>query len=534
MRLWSTFGGKPKATNLHTSITALSSVGSLLVATCSSSLVIFSSDGPHVRQKRSIARFSGRAYSGDLRRDARLVVSGCDDGSIKVFDVKSKALMRHFKSPTKTSLSTRLTQWSRADKTRLYAASDDGSCSVYDLASESRVSSWQTHKDFVRCGAQSDLGFVTGSYDHTVKVWDDRVSTSEVKSFTHGCPVESVTCVTSSLVASGGSDGVVKVWDVNTGKVVQTLRNHAKTVTCLSTCEFATSKFLVSGGLDGMVRAYDCVDFETCAAFKASSPVLSLAMSSKSSETSTFASSSSDEDSSDDSESDDVVVRRRDRLLIGLASGELLVRTKNYGTTKSVTKRMNADDEAPEVSAIDSLFRTTTKTDPQVRMSNRKRHFQRGQDELPTPHVDIVVPKPTKKKRTREKPYDRLVRKFEYSSALNAALDTKQPAVVVNVLRELQKRGNDAVKSALKNRTDASLENLMSFLIKYVASPKYALVLVDVCGSVVELYESSLGLNMVVDELFVRLQKALAEELALQEALLRVRGTLDLVLSSRA
>ena len=64
----------------------------------------------------------------------------------------------------------------------------------------------------------------------------------------------------SSLVACGGTNGKLRLWDHHKGKCVKAIDAHATSVTC---CQFATTQhgapngFLVSGGGDGCVKVWD-------------------------------------------------------------------------------------------------------------------------------------------------------------------------------------------------------------------------------------------------------------------------------------
>ena len=50
---------------------------------------------------KSISRFTEAAYSGCFRGDGKLLAAGGHDGTIKVFEVKSRAILRQFKGHTK-------------------------------------------------------------------------------------------------------------------------------------------------------------------------------------------------------------------------------------------------------------------------------------------------------------------------------------------------------------------------------------------------------------------------------------------------
>lgn len=57
------------------------------------------------------------------------------------------------------------------------------------------------------------------------------------------------------IVASGGGDCIVKLWDVRTGKKIRSFRRHSGTV--LSLAISADGKILASSGNDGTIRLWD-------------------------------------------------------------------------------------------------------------------------------------------------------------------------------------------------------------------------------------------------------------------------------------
>ena len=61
--------------------------------------------------------------------------------------------------------------------------------------------------------------------------------------------------------------------------------------------------------------------------------------------------------------------------------------------------------------------------------------------------------------------YDEALRKFDYTNALDLALGTHDPAVVLSVVDELQRR-DGGLKIALRDRTEEEMEPILRFLVK--------------------------------------------------------------------
>ena len=110
------------------------------------------------------------------------------------------------------------------------------------------------------------------------------------------------------------------------------------------------------------------------------------------------------------------------------------------------------------------------------------RFFMRGQAAHPTAN-DVVV---DVRKKPKLRPHDLLMKRFKYGQALDAALLTKEPVVVVSVLQELAQRG--VLEVALGGRDEASLEPLLGFLVKYFSHPHFCSLLITVCEALLREY----------------------------------------------
>ena len=160
--------------------------------------------------------------------------------------------------------------------------------------------------------------------------------------------------------------------------------------------------------------------------------------------------------------------------------------------------------------------------------------------------------------RQRLQPHEKLLKSFSYAKALDAALGSRQPNVVVSLMQELIRRGG--LDIALRGRTpgddvskrdesddkDASekekgkgsegqgqtdsadrLEPLLSFAARHISDPKYARVIVQVVHGVLDLYAGSLGHSEAVDDLFCKLQRQIKGEVNFQRQAMRIVGSLD-------
>ena len=98
------------------------------------------------------------------------------------------------------------------------------------------------------------------------------------------------------------------------------------------------------------------------------------------------------------------------------------------------------------------------------------------------------------------------------------------------MLEELKTRGG--LRRALQGKDENALELLMSFIIKYIANPRYSILIAEVATVILKLYAPALGRSMAVDDLFYKLQNKLRDELSLQRELFSLLGAVDLVKST--
>ena len=109
---------------------------------------------------KTLTKFKSAAHGGRFRRDGQLIAVGGDEGAVKIFDVASKTLLRLLQ-PSKSSdesTSQRLKKDGNAsefavrscdfllDNKSVVGFSDDKSVTVWDVATEDVVASWDVHK----------------------------------------------------------------------------------------------------------------------------------------------------------------------------------------------------------------------------------------------------------------------------------------------------------------------------------------------------------------------------------------------------
>ncbi|XP_036383295.1 U3 small nucleolar RNA-associated protein 15 homolog [Megalops cyprinoides] len=424
--------------------------------------------GPYSQEPvKTFTRFKDTAYSGTFRSDGQLLVAGSEDSVVRLFDVSGRVALRQFCGHSKAVHVTNFT----SDRFRIFSGSDDYTCRLWDIPNSVELVTYSEHTDYVRCGTTSKLNpdlFVTGSYDHTIKVFDARTDKS-VMTMDHSQPVESVLLFPSEglLVSAGGR--YVKVWDLlKGGQALVSLKNHHKTVTSL--CLSSSGQRLLSGSLDRHVKVYNTTTYKVVHNFDYAASILSVALA-----------------------PEDAV------LVVGMTNGILSVKHRKSPEekTEALSKRRR----------------------PAYRVFVKGRNYAPKQD-------DFLVSKPVK---THLKKYDKQLKGFQVSKALDTVLEPwirmKTPEVTVAVMQELNRRGT--LKNALAGRDEKGLSVLLSFLISNVVDPRFAPVLVNVAEMILDIYTQVVGQSPVVDKQIIKLQELIEREIDLQQELVEVLGMLD-------
>jgi U3 small nucleolar RNA-associated protein 15 len=429
---------------------------------------------------RSFTRFKDDAYSGHFRKDGKLLVAGDASGAVKVFDVKSKAMLRQL---TRHTMAVHATVWSSCGL-RMISGSDDQSVRLWDLGTEECL--WHlkgVHSDYIRCVDSNPSApdvFLSGSYDHTLKLWDSRQRGS-IHSFDHQLPVENCLIAPSGtmMFSSGGNE--IKIWDVVAGKLLNTFSSHQKNVTGM--CMDGTKSRLLSCGLDGHVKVYSLETMQTTHGMKFGSPIRSMGLSSD-----------------------------NKKLVIGLMNGDLVVRTK---------KDMSSASGSLGVDSGSALLNTEARS-KQVRL------YKGAGATVSTKSENMVETE----RMTKLRPYEVQLKKFNYQQALDTALKTRNPLIVVTVLEELCRRSGLTV--ALSGRDESTLDPLLAFCARYISHPRYTRLVVQVSHRIVDLYCGVLGHSDAIDELFHKLRQQVKAEVSFHREIMRVVGSVDEIISASA
>lgn len=302
-----------------------------------------------------------------------------------------------------------------SDAARIVSASDDLTVRLWDVPTAKTVTTLRGHTDYVRSLAASPSSpqiWASGSYDGTVRLWDARAGGESggggaagaggdaaggcVLSVDHGAPVEAIMVLPGggTLLSCGGNE--LRVWDtLRGGAPLKTFSAHQKVVTCC--CIDGTGTRLISGSLDGHVKVYNLDTYEgTAAARKPGARVLR-----PTSHVSCLAAAVTHGFKYDDPVLSVACAPDNSKLAVGCSTGVL-----------SVRRRAVKLEETRAVQRASAQLHGGT-----------FRYFLRGKNA--TAHkgdTEIAVGH-----KVKLQPHDVALKAFNYSGALDAALDTADP-----------------------------------------------------------------------------------------------------------
>ncbi|KAK9077091.1 hypothetical protein SSX86_005427 [Deinandra increscens subsp. villosa] len=491
-KYWKSFKLKQPQT-LVSSITSLAFSPTAphdFAATHSATVTIFSSQT--LDRKSTIASFKDTATSACYRSDGQLLAAGSYSGQIQIFDPKKRMALRRLDGHSRP---VHFVSYPRVRKTHLYSGGDDAVVKYWDVSMGKLKNSLFGHKDYVRCGdgsPASDDMFITGSYDHTVKLWDVRVSDKgSMLSINHGAPVEDVIYLPSGgLIATAGGNSV-KIWDViGGGKLLHSMECHNKTVTSLCVAkigkdnsEFSDQYRIFSVSLDGYLKVFDYSKLKITSSIRFPNSLMSVAFSPDSS-----------------------------TRVIGTSNGILYAgKRKTKENTESVKSEWG---KYVGFGAIDE-------PEKRVLRPSYFRYFQRGQNEKPS-KGDYLITRPKKVKLAE---HDKLLKKFHHKEALVSALKANNPENIVAVMEELVSRKK--LLKCIHNLGVDELGLLLKFLQKYSTMPRYAGMLIVLAKKVVENRIDDINGSDELKGYIRNLNRLIKEEMRIQQSLQEIQGMIS-------
>jgi len=171
-----------------------------------------------------------------LQKGAPLLVSGADDGCIKIWDLRAKRSSQTIWAyhPVTAVSSSHTTDV-------IYSGGIDNNIKAWDLRKNEVVLNFSGHTDTITglCISPDAAHLLSNSMDNTLRIWDLRsyaVKTRSVGVLTGHLHTSEKTLLKcdwshdSKHVSAGSGDCKVHIWDVKTKKVIESLSGHLGSV----------------------------------------------------------------------------------------------------------------------------------------------------------------------------------------------------------------------------------------------------------------------------------------------------------------
>ena len=144
------------------------------------------------------------------------------------------------------------------DGKRGLTAGNDGTVILWDLDAIKPLRRLNGHQNRVMALAVAGGVAASGSWDRTVRIWDlDRGTL--IRTVRQPSPVNTVALgPEGGLLAVGGHDGIVRLWDVASGRPLGSLKGHELGITQVAVSP--NGKYLLSSGIDKTLRLWDLAD----------------------------------------------------------------------------------------------------------------------------------------------------------------------------------------------------------------------------------------------------------------------------------
>lgn len=404
----------------------------------------------------------------------------------------------------------------RRDGQLLIAGDEDAKVRVFDVNSKAILRLLKGHARPVhRAFFANDLHHAFScSDDSTVKYWNITTERCMQTYKEHNDYVRAgaVNPISNEIFVSGGYDNQIKMFDTRSRDSVMHIKDVGAAIESLA--------FLPSGGLIVCAAGSDIKIFDAIAGGRQLNNISSHT------KTVTCVKTSSD---------------GRHIISGSLDRHVKVFNTTNFQAVHSIGYNSDVlsvdlakDDGSLAVGTVDGILYLQRRD---VKRADEKQESTRNYKKKRFHTEDLADEKVEKVRRDKLEKYDKLMRKFEYSEALNSVLTrycmNKTPDVVVAVMHELLKR--QGLETAFSHRTQDSIGKLLTFFNKYISQSRFTNKLIDIINVFMNVYEDIFHeQSPQVQKMFIQLHARIKTEEEQTLAFLKLQGELDIIMNAAA
>jgi len=208
---------------------------------------------------RTFESEGGAVNSVCLSRDKRYALSGSgdytrSDFSVKLWETASGRCLRVFEGHGANVNTVCFGK----DEQLAFSGGDDGVIKIWVIETGDCSQTLRGHKRAVTsiCTSHDGRFLLSASADKTIKLWEAKTLRLQTTLEGHEGTVTSISLSRDGrYLLSGSSDNTITMWDLTARKAVRNYTGHSDEVTSVSMSP--DGRFAVSGGLDNTVRLWD-------------------------------------------------------------------------------------------------------------------------------------------------------------------------------------------------------------------------------------------------------------------------------------
>ncbi|XP_057514555.1 autophagy-related protein 16-like [Actinidia eriantha] len=221
---------------------------------------------PHGSNHKIPAHEGGCAAIVFENNSGRLV-SGGQDQTIKMWDTNTGSLCHTLHGCRGSILDLTITH----DNKSIIVASSSNSLYVWDVSSGKIRHTLTGHTDKVCAVDGSKVSrshIVSAAYDRTIKVWDLQKGYCINTLIFHSNCNALCFSMDGQTICSGHVDGNLRLWNIQTGKLLSEVAAHSLAVTSISLSR--NGNVLLTSGRDNLHNLFDVRSLEVCGTLRAS------------------------------------------------------------------------------------------------------------------------------------------------------------------------------------------------------------------------------------------------------------------------
>lgn len=190
-----------------------------------------------------------------LSQDSKFLLSASWDGTLRLWDTVKGNTTKRFVSHNKDVLTVAFSP----DNRQIASGGRDNFIKIWNTVGDCKYTVEQNgHSDWVSAARFSPDTktplIVTAGWDKTIKVWDSQTMQLKNTFVGHSSQINAIAMApTGNLMASGGHDGKVLIWQIADGTHVKTIQLDAP----VNDLAISSQRFWVAVGTDTHTIVYD-------------------------------------------------------------------------------------------------------------------------------------------------------------------------------------------------------------------------------------------------------------------------------------